>query len=138
MALAEAHSLTAADRRRPPKLKEAAIAAALRVTAAQLPGGGWYYNSHQLGTSDTSITCWQVQALTAVRDGGTHWQNWEPEIRQILLDHQADNGSWPAALYPVDAVVGGVRLREHIDSTVYRTALCTLMLEVYYRYLKST
>lgn len=236
MALAEAHSLTASDTTRPPLLKEAAIAAARRITTSQLPSGGWYYNYHKLGTADTSITCWQIQALTAVRDGGirlsgvrpsldaagayldrvqhadgrffyqwnddqnrhsprqtlaaagafglqvtaagtprdinraldaatrgdpptylrppvlhwyytslatfrqggAHWQEWEPAIRPLLLDHQSDNGSWPIAVYPVDAVLGGVQLRTNADSTIYRTALCTLMLEVYYRYLKSS
>jgi len=62
--------------------------------------------------------------------GGTHWKNWKKAIEKALipnqrLENKEDNfyGSWdPAGPWGRD---GG---------RVYSTALCALILEVYYRY----
>jgi len=60
--------------------------------------------------------------------GGNDWDKWNTEMKSTLLQlqrQQGDNaGSWPA-----NGVWGGY------GGEVYSTAMATLNLEVYYRYL---
>lgn len=68
-----------------------------------------------------------TQALFHVQ--GEAWPRWSRALRRELLNNQVRgglaDGSWPAA---GDGAVGG---------RVYQTALCTLMLESYYRHRPS-
>ncbi|MCH7814567.1 MAG: carboxypeptidase regulatory-like domain-containing protein, partial [Planctomycetes bacterium] len=71
---------------------------------------------------------WYYTALALFHHGGDTWPRWNAALVEQLLDHQhprgAPAGSWdPGGKW---ASVGG---------RVYQTALCTLMLEIYYRYL---
>ena len=71
---------------------------------------------------------WYYTALALFHHGGDTWPRWNAALVEQLLDHQhtsgAAGGSWdPGGKW---ASVGG---------RVYQTALCTLMLEIYYRYL---
>ena len=56
------------------------------------------------------------------------WQQWNEQLTRVLLAHQEKDGraagSWPPQ---------GEWTRT--GGRIYQTALCTLMLEVYYRYL---
>lgn len=71
---------------------------------------------------------WYYATLALFQHGGAQGRAWNAALVPQLLDHQRKEegakGSWD----PVGewAEVGG---------RVYQTALCTLMLEVYYRYL---
>jgi LSD1 subclass zinc finger protein len=69
---------------------------------------GWYY-----------IT----QAMFQASDPEC-WQYWNPTFTKVLTNSQKKDGSW------------GYPSQSHEDyGSVYSTALCCLMLEVYYRYL---
>jgi hypothetical protein len=59
---------------------------------------------------------------------GTDWQRWNAALQAELLARQQWNGSL-AGSYDPDDLWGGYGGR------VYSTALATLCLEVYYRYL---
>jgi len=84
--------------------------------------------------SDGSIDLyyWYYGTFAMNQWGGKHWRDWERALRDALLPNQrredsADNhfGSWdPAGAWGEE---GG---------RVYSTALCALMLEVYYRYAR--
>lgn len=50
------------------------------------------------------------------------WKQWETQMQKALLTHQRPDGHWENGDYDQ-------------GSHVYTTTLCTLMLEVYYRYL---
>jgi hypothetical protein len=50
------------------------------------------------------------------------WQAWNSQMQSVLLKHQKTDGHWEGGDYDQ-------------GSHVYTTTLCTLMLEVYYRYL---
>jgi hypothetical protein len=79
---------------------------------------GWYYNTQ---------ACFQV--------GGSDWREWNRGFQPELLKHQSPDGSWPQE----GQFSGGAGTEPAgADATLYRTALCTLMLEVYYRYLPAT
>jgi hypothetical protein len=87
-------------------------------------GGGanlyaWYYNTQ---------ACFQY--------GGSFWGRWNRAFQDEVLNAQSEDGSWPET---------GSTQREgnfhytgtgkSADAVVYRTSLCVLMLEVFYRYL---
>jgi hypothetical protein len=75
---------------------------------------------------------YESQAM--IRRGGEEWKQYNGLFRDQLLNNQNANGSWnkpgggktPRAVAP-----------QFVKDEFYRTALCTLMLEVYYRFLSS-
>ncbi len=72
---------------------------------------------------------WYYGTVASFQIGGTHWQRWNASLRDQLIARQVrDNhaaGSWDPAGDPW-GIEGG---------RVYTTALATLCLEVYYRFL---
>ncbi|RJP42039.1 MAG: hypothetical protein C4547_01025 [Phycisphaerales bacterium] len=71
---------------------------------------------------------WYYATLAMFHHGGDEWRRWNEAISRELVDHQIRTGARAGSWEPVGewADRGG---------RVYQTALCTLMLEVYYRYL---
>ena len=59
--------------------------------------------------------------------GGKDWEFYNNLFRDQLLKNQNADGSWKN---PKNPGVGG-------NNEVYTSALCTLMMEVYYRFLNS-
>ena len=74
----------------------------------------WYYNTH---------ACFMV--------GGAAWQKWNPRIQDQLVKNQKPDGSW----LPIAGKSPGGELQRDEEGAgpCYRTCLCTLMLEVFYR-----
>lgn len=71
---------------------------------------------------------WYYATLAMFQHGGEEWTRWNAAVTRELLRHQRKDGSAAGSWDPIDqwARVGG---------RVYQTAVCTLSLEVYYRYL---
>ena len=71
---------------------------------------------------------WYYGTISMFHTGGPAWEKWNAQLQSVLLHRQvaygADSGSWPA-----DGLWSGYGGR------VYSTAMATLCLEVYYRYL---
>tara|TARA_B100000927_G_scaffold267135_1_gene241071 strand:+ start:251 stop:1714 length:1464 start_codon:yes stop_codon:yes gene_type:complete len=65
----------------------------------------------------------------AINNGGKSWVQYNEMFRDQLLKAQNNDGSWPAPPQPGPAAR---------NDSVYVTALATLMLEVYYRFLPGT
>ena len=65
----------------------------------------------------------------AINNGGKSWDQYNEMFRDQLLNAQNNDGSWPAPPKPGPAAR---------NDSVYVTALATLMLEVYYRFLPGT
>jgi len=67
--------------------------------------------------------------------GGTQWKKYNAVFRDQVLDNQNADGSWKTP-------GGGKKPRavaaQFVGDTHYRTCLCILMLEVYYRFLPGT
>lgn len=82
------------------------------------------------GDGSIDMYYWYYGTYAMNQWGGSHWKNWKKSIEKALiphqrLEHKEDNfyGSWdPIGAWGRD---GG---------RVYSTALCALILEVYYRY----
>ena len=58
--------------------------------------------------------------------GGSHWANWHPQVRKLLLDSQKADGSWPG-------FNRGSKYQK--QARTYTTALGAMSLEVYMHYL---
>ncbi len=67
---------------------------------------------------------YDIQAM--INHGGSEWKKYNDMIREELLKGQESDGSFKKP---------GSQLSS--DNVTYRTALCTLMLEAYYRFLPS-
>ena len=63
----------------------------------------------------------------AINEGGAFWKSYNKMFRDQVVKNQGQDGSWP-----------NPPGNKHSAGTVYNTALATLMLEVYYRYLPGT
>ena len=77
----------------------------------------WYYNT---------------QAL--FQKGGASWKVWNDQFQKQILDNQLEDGSYKVESVGSVAAAGSGAAGG--DTNVYRVCLSTLMLEVYYRYLK--
>lgn len=82
----------------------------------------WYYNTQ---------ACFQAQ-------GGT-WDRWNRRFQDEIVKSQSPDGSWPPLphMNPREDH-GGLQKSPSKEGAVYRTTLCTLMLEVFYRYLPTS
>lgn len=91
------------------------------------------YNSE---FSDLYGHYYESQAMMQL--GGDDWKFYNAMFRDQLLKNQNVDGSWksPGGGKKIRAA-GNAFVGESADAKVYRTALCTLMLEVYYRFLST-
>ena len=71
---------------------------------------------------------WYYASLALFQHQGDAWKTWNRRLSKQLVKHQRRDGGAAGSWNPEGewAALGG---------RVYQTALCTLMLEVYYRYL---
>ena len=79
------------------------------------------------GKSGSNLYAWYYNTQACFQHGGKAWDNWNKIFRDTVLDAQKPDGHWNKSAG-----------HTHFDDPVYHTALCTLMLEVYYRYLPAT
>ena len=82
------------------------------------------------GRQKNNYYCWYYASMTMLQLGGKTWDKWNPTMRDYLVKTQrrgaADDGSWPA---------NGKYANHNGGGKIYTTAMATLTLEVYYRYL---
>ncbi len=79
---------------------------------------------------------YQTQAIFQGENGsGPKWKQWNNLFKTTLIRKQFKDGHWePPSMGGGQGWAEGTKLKG-IDPLVYSTALCCLMLEVYYRYL---
>ena len=67
--------------------------------------------------------------------GGDQWKKYNEMFRDQILNNQNPDGSWkePGGGKKPNAAGG-----TYVSNVHYRNCLCTLMLEVYYRFLPGT
>ncbi len=94
-------------------------------------GVKWAYDFYQQERPvwrDANFYVWYYVAQTFFQNGGPEWKFWNDTALPEILANQNKDGSWDTPTNHHGANSGG--------NKIYPTALCTLMLEVYYRYLK--
>lgn len=98
-----------------------------------------YLNSKfDYNASDSNLYSHYYESQAMMQIGGRYWDKYNQMFRDNLLENQNSNGSWNS---PPDQRGGSVGrelyVGDSVGATVYRTALCILMLEVYYRNLSA-
>ena len=76
----------------------------------------------------SKLYSWYYATQAMFQHGGNDWNAWNSRFQKELNDNQHREGYWDA---PSKKLSG-------LDSKVYGTTLCALMLTVYYRYLPSS
>jgi hypothetical protein len=78
--------------------------------------------------SDLNYYYWYYGTLALYQHGGRAWQDWNSTVREVLISEQVTSGKNAGSWEPKDqwGRYGG---------RLYSTALATLTLEVYYRFL---
>lgn len=67
-----------------------------------------------------------IQAM--YQAGGKEWNDWHPDVRELLLAHQDKDGSW-------DVPPGSSEAQYTSGDRTYPTAMATLILNIYRHYL---
>ncbi len=87
-----------------------------------------YYQKEKPEWKNANLYAWYYVAQMFFQNGGVEWKFWNENALPAILEHQEKDGRWVSPTDNLGANYGG--------NDIYSTALCTLMLEVYYRYLK--
>jgi hypothetical protein len=83
---------------------------------------------------DCYLYTWYYDTQALFQKGGKPWKVWNDQFQKEILANQNDDGSYKVEGVGEIAAAGTGAAGG--DRDVYRACLCTLMLEVYYRYLK--
>ena len=81
-----------------------------------------------------SLYSWYYATQAMFQHGGPQWKAWNRKFQKEVGDNQHKEGYWQ---YPSRGY-GVANQPDTLDSKIYATTLCALMLTVYYRYLPST
>jgi hypothetical protein len=81
------------------------------------------------------LYAWYYNTQACLMVGGSPWKTWNGWFQDEIVKHQSPDGSWPPM---VGKAVGAFQLDPEGNGPLYRTNFCTLMLEVYYRYMPTT
>ena len=80
---------------------------------------------------NANLYAWYYHTRAFLFFGGSAWTKWNRWFQDEIINAQSDDGSWP-----IPAAKGfGPQGDPGKTGQVYRTALCTLMLTTFYRYL---
>jgi hypothetical protein len=80
-------------------------------------------------SKDADLYGWYYDTQACLMFGGSAWSKWNRMFQDEIADNQSPDGSWPT--------MQGAHLQPKPDGAgpYYRTTLCILMLEVFYRYM---
>jgi hypothetical protein len=102
------------------------------------PAVGFAYNYFRENPPNWETNCdlyaWYYYSQAFFQEGGKEWKQWNSTAMAAVLANQNPDGTWKpegtSKHHAWGAAAAGV------DAELYRTSLCALILEVYYRYLK--
>jgi len=83
---------------------------------------------------DADLYAWYYHTQACLMFGGTAWTKWNRWFQDEICDVQNPDGSWPKP----GGKGHGPQSTDSMAGKVYRTSLCILMLEVFYRYMPTT
>jgi hypothetical protein len=98
------------------------------------PSADWFIAKAGLPAWDgkgekVDTLCWYFGSLTAFQQGGDTWKKWNEPLKQALTANQSKTGDDAGSWNPVGPLGGEL-------GRAGQTALFSLCLEVYYRYLQ--
>jgi hypothetical protein len=80
------------------------------------------------------LYAWYYHTQACLMYGGSAWSKWNRLFQDEIADNQSPDGSWP----PTGQGAHGPQSKPDGAGPYYRTTLCILMLEVFYRYMPVT
>ena len=80
------------------------------------------------------LYAWYYHTQACLMFGGSAWQKWNRWFQDEIVNAQNPDGSWPEP----GGKAHGPQHGNNKTGQVYRTTLCILMLEVFYRYMPTT
>ncbi len=89
-------------------------------------------------SKDANLYAWYYNTQACFQAGGSSWGKWRRGFLPQVLKNQKDDGSWAEAKAVPEGAFHYTGTGNTEDAIVYRTTLCTLMLEVFYRYLATS
>jgi hypothetical protein len=89
-----------------------------------------YLLAHSPARDPYNLYYWYYGTLALYQHGGDAWTRWNAEVRDQVVERQHKTGHKAGSWDPDDSLYGAKGGR------IYCTALATLTLEVYYRYLR--
>ncbi len=89
-----------------------------------------YLLDHDSDRGDSNFYYWYYGTLALYQHGGQPWTQWNDRLRDRIIGLQRATGHQAGSWDPDDSQYGAKGGR------IYCTALATLSLEVYYRYLR--
>jgi hypothetical protein len=81
-------------------------------------------------TNDSDLYKHYYESQAMMQAGGSYWKAYNDIFRDQVLNNQNSDGTWKAAKFTGHGA--------EPKNVIYRNALCTLMLEVYYRFLNTS
>lgn len=78
-----------------------------------------------------NLYAWYYHTQACLMFGGSAWTKWNRWYQDEICDNQSPDGSWP----PIAGKSPGPQSAADGSGPYYRTTLCVLMLEVFYRYM---
>jgi hypothetical protein len=81
------------------------------------------------------LYAWYYNTQACLMVGGAAWNTWNRLFQNEIVKAQSPDGSWPPMM---NAGVGNYQKDAEVNGALYRSNLCILMLEVYYRYMPTT
>ena len=82
-----------------------------------------------------ALYAWYYNTQACLMFGGSAWTKWNRWFQDEIADAQSPDGSWP----PTAGKEGAHGENDGgLKGQTYRTTLCILMLEVFYRYMPTT
>ena len=88
------------------------------------------HKAAKLDYANADLYFWYYGTQACFQHQGSAWAKWNRQFQPELLKNQADDGSWKPTAGSLPK--GGDTT---VDGQVFRTSVCVLMMEVYYRYL---
>lgn len=82
--------------------------------------------------SSANLYAWYYHTQACLMYGGTVWDKWNRIFQDEIADSQSPEGFWPPT---GGSATGSLEEEPFLNGQVYRTTLCVLMLEVFYRYM---
>ena len=89
-----------------------------------------YLLAHGPNRDPYNLYYWYYGTLAMYQHGGDAWSRWNAAVRDQLVQRQRNSGHIAGSWDPDDSLYGAKGGR------IYCTALATLTLEVYYRFLR--
>jgi hypothetical protein len=96
----------------------------------------WIFKPQDASTDHQNLYYWYYGTLASFQAGGDTWKKWNTNMKTALLPNQCKGGALDGSPLDHDGSWNPDDVWGAWGGRVYSTALSTLCLEVYYRYLK--